>query len=50
MDKLIPQWEVFGSFAEEEERPAVFGNVSDTSSGIDFPLAEGAEFSFDDHG
>jgi len=49
MVKAVPQSEVSGSLAQEEEGSAVSGNVPDTSSGVDFPLAKGAKLSLDDH-
>ena len=48
MVKAVPQSEVSGSLAQEEEGSAVSGNVPDTSSGVDFPLAKGAKLSLDD--
>jgi len=49
MVKAVPQSEISGSLAQEEEGSAVLGNVSDTPTRVDFPLAEGAKFSLDDH-
>lgn len=46
---IIPESEVSGSFAEIKEGSAVTCNISDTSTGVDFPLAECAEFSLNDH-
>lgn len=45
----LPQSEIFGSLAEIEEGPAVLGHVSDSSSGVDLPLAEGAQLRLNDH-
>jgi hypothetical protein len=45
----IPETEVSGSFGKIQERSSVFSNVSDTLSWVDFPLAECAEFCFDNH-
>ena len=45
----VPESETSGSLAQEEEGSAVLGNVSDTSTWVDFPLAEGAKLSLDDH-
>lgn len=49
MVKAVPQSEISGSLAQEEEGSAVLGNVSDTPTRVDFPLAEGAKLSLDDH-
>lgn len=45
----LPQSEIFGSLAEIEEGPAVLGHVSDSPSGVDLPLAEGAQLRLNDH-
>ena len=38
-----------GSLGQVEGRSSVLGNESDTSSRVDFPLAEYTQLGFDDH-
>lgn len=45
----VPQAEISGSLAEEEEGAAVSCHETDSSSGVDLPLAECAQLSLNDH-
>jgi hypothetical protein len=45
----VPETEVSGSFREIQEWSTVLGDVSDTFSWVYFPLAESAEFCFNNH-
>ena len=45
----IPESEVAGSLAEEEEGTAVLGDVADAAAGVDLPLAEDAQVSLNHH-
>lgn len=45
----VPQTEISGSLAQIQEGPAVFSNVSDSTAGVDLPLAECAQLSLNDH-
>jgi len=45
----VPETEVSGSLGEIQKWSAVLGDVSDTLSWIDLPLAESTEFCFNDH-
>jgi len=49
MEAGVPDTKISVALAEKEERSSVLGNISNSFTGVDFPLAEIAEFSLDDH-
>lgn len=50
MEAGLPETEISVALAQKEEGSSVFGDVPNSSAGVDFPLAEVAEFCLDDHG
>ncbi len=46
---MIPEAKAFGSLAEIKEGSSVTSDIAYSSTGVDFPLAEDTEFSFDNH-
>jgi hypothetical protein len=49
MRRDVPETEISRSLAEIQERPSVPRYVSDSSAGVDLPLAECAQLSLNDH-